>query len=196
MQPRLPDINSSFITWRGKVTTYLDQKKYTDVAGALISKNGLLPSEYRIKISTQLYEEKIKEEVKASCKICGEEFNYHELPIRDKILTYTEQILLGDVNLKVWNCPDPNCKGLNYLDQTDITKTELGNPYYIGVVPEFPEKTSSFIDLNEYHKKVKSWTWQFLAELEHAESRFREEYTPEDYYDIFDDGGKDTGEEA
>ena len=86
MQSRLPDINTAFVKYRNIVTTHLEMNDYTACFGALYALNGLLPDEYRVKISTTEYNKLTKQDIFIKCGNCNLETEYNKIKVFDLIM--------------------------------------------------------------------------------------------------------------
>ena len=82
----------------------------------------------------------------------------------------------------------PKCNKVQRLKDTNVVITKLENPYFLGVVPEPPNKKQGLMDKLTFEKKVVSWVWQMLNELEHKMALFRDDnWTRGDELEDFSD---------
>jgi len=152
------------------------------VFGSLYSWNALLPRnkdedgllKYRIRISDIDYEKATAINSEAQCTKCEACTDYTKIRVFDLIVPLTVEILSGDKTSKVWICP--KCKLENLIIDTDILETHLQEPYYLGIVPKPPTRKEGLSDRGSYDRKVTSWAWNFVAELEEKSTQFREDY--------------------
>ena len=178
-QARLPDINTAFIKYRNEFVSALKRKDYDNMHGALGGLNGLLPEEYRVIISTGKYEELTKTDIEYECSVCTirnnkpVEIPKEELTIFVQYPNSMQRLLFGGSSEKVWQCP--KCQTIHRLSDTNISETKLQNPYFLGVVPDPPEKKVGLIDHLRFDIMVKQWAWQMMNELEHKMAKFRDD---------------------
>lgn len=193
-QAALPDLNTAFIVYRREAITSLKSKRYDACFGALYAINGLLPKEYRVKISTKLYDEKTNLDTIAVCQHCKEQTNYNEINIHDVLLPVAVGIITGLEYEKVWTCT--KCNQVNKLYKTDILEPTIEEPYFVKIVPKPPMRRTGLLDRLSYHKQISRWVWTFLDELEAQMSNYRREYRPmnNDMIDL-DSTINDSGEE-
>ena len=160
---------------------------------AFYAYNALLPLDYQIRISTKEYNKITREDVYVECENCQEidpdnenekavmrqtRILYKDLIIREKLLSSFESSLFEKDHIKVWKCP--KCKKESNLEKTKFTQKVRKKPYYLKVVPEPPQRRDGIMDNKTYHRKISQWAGNFLAELAHQESKFREDYVPKD----------------
>lgn len=170
-QAALPDINTSFIKWRNKITFELECEHYTAVLGSLNNFNACLDEKFTVQISTEAYNEKIAaEKLMCVCSKCKTEQNYKEVKKVIRRNLPIVELITKRKHEDVWICQ--KCSYENLIENTDFIQAKLPNPYYFQVVPD-PPKRSSFLDKKEFHKKFEAWTWTFFGELEHAAQMYR-----------------------
>lgn len=186
VQSRLPDINTSFNTYRTRAIMAIDSKKYTVCVGALYALNGLLPAEYRVEIDDDVFLEKTKTDKYVVCnnKKCNVETDYnlikiHQVPV-DPLVT----LLTKKTKEWVWNCP--KCNTQNAMEQTKVIQTVLKKPYFLKVVPEPPNRQNKNLDRKTFDRKFETWAWTLLDELEERMAQYRD--------DNWDRGGGELGE--
>ena len=154
--------------------TALEADKYTAAIGSLNNFNACLPKEYQVQVSTDLYNEKLKEEkLLVHCKHCGEDIDYRSIKKMLILCTPTEQMITGNSKKNIWLCP--MCKLENLTDKSEFTKAKLPNPYYLGVVPDPPIRKDGILDRWTYHKKIENWCWTMIGELEFKAAKFRDD---------------------
>lgn len=175
-QAALPDLNTAFIVYRREAITSLKSKRYDACFGALYAINGLLPKEYRVKISTKLYNEKTNLDTIAVCYHCKEKTSYNEIEIKVMMLPLILTTITGSETEKVWVCS--KCNNTNKLQKTDIIEPIIEEPYFVNIVPKPPLRKNGLLDRVSYHKEVSRWVWTMLDELEAQMSNYRREYQP------------------
>ena len=193
VQARLPDINTEFITYRREALSCISGKNYSGLFTALYAYNALLPEKYQIKISTKDYNKITKEDIYVECENCTEidpedesdepkerqkRILYKDLIIKERLLPSFEASIKGKDSYKFWKCP--KCKKETILEKTNFKQKVRKKPYYLRVMPEPPARKDGIMDKKSYHRKIAQWAGNFLAELAHQESKFREDYVPKD----------------
>ena len=173
MQSRLPDINTAFVKYRNIVTTHLEMQDYTACFGALYALNGLLPDEYRVKISTTEYNKLTRHDIFVKCNSCQVETDYSKIKVFDLIIPLIETVISGNQHEKVWLCS--SCKHKNKLLKTEMRQTVLQEPYYLHVVPSPGKRRDGLNDRSSYHRKIAVWVWTMIDELEERMSMYRED---------------------
>lgn len=193
-QAALPDLNTAFIVYRREAITSLKSKRYDACFGALYAINGLLPKEYRVKISDSLYKEKTNLETMVICSNCKEKREYNEIKIFDILLPFAVGVISGIESEKAWKCG--KCEKLNKLGKTDILEPVIEEPYFAKIVPKPPMRRHGLLDRVTYHKQFSRWVWTFLDELEAQMSNYRREYQPRNEEQIDSDTSMgETGED-
>lgn len=173
-QARLPDVNTAFIKWRNKIVTALEAEKYTAALGSLNNFNACLPKEYQVQVSTELYEQKLEaEKLMVQCKHCNEQIEYKTIKKMEILCTPQEQLITNHPTKNVWVCS--LCQKENLTIKSEFIKAKLPNPYYLGVVPDPPERKDGILDRFSYHKKIEHWAWTMLGELEFKAAQFRDD---------------------
>jgi len=173
LQSRLPDINTAFNTHRRRVIVAMDQNKFLDTLGALFALNALLPVEYRVIISTQKYNNLTRQDLSAQCVKCQNQIDYSQIKPRKIITTPTMELVSNCKDQTIWICP--KCKTENPTNKTTFTQTVLDKPYYLGVVPDPPNRRDGLIDRFGFDQRYKKWCWQMLYELEEKMAQFRDD---------------------
>ena len=173
-QARLPDVNTSFIKWRNKMATALEAGKYTASIGSVNAFNACLPKEYQVKVSNELYAQELeKAGLSVHCKKCDQDVKY-KLVKRIKVLCDDlERMITGSSYKQVWVCP--LCGTDHLVSNSEFIEDKLPNPYYIGVVPDPPQRKDGILDRHSYHKKIETWIWTIIGELENRAAQFRDD---------------------
>lgn len=191
-QARLPDINTAFIRYRSEVLVGMKKGDWDSMHGSLNGINGLLPQEYQVKISDVKYYEMVKEDIEYECNSCKNNDGTPSNIPKEQIEVFTlypnamQQLLFRGQKEQVWICP--KCNKVQRLKDTNVVITKLENPYFLGVVPEPPNKKEGLMDKLTFEKKVVSWGWQMLNELEHKMALFRDDnWTRGDELEDFSD---------
>lgn len=145
------------------------------VFGSLFAMNALLPSKYRVHISTPDYETvmKDKEKLMGICKYCENLTEEHALkPIR-VLLNFVASYVTSEETRKVWVCI--KCKKTNDLAETHFIQNKLENPSFMKVVPNAPQRHEGLMARNVWHQQIEAWSLQFLAEVEEQVAEFRDD---------------------
>ena len=158
--------------------------------GALNATNALLPPEYRVRISTQEYLQVSKVDTTYECRGCDHISKKEEIQVFYLMPNRIETLLFSQVSQKVWNCQ--HCHRTNKLKLTAITKEQLQNPSFLGVVPNPPER--GVMHIREFERDTETWGLNMQAELEERMAQFRDDHWMRGGEE--DDLGIDGGEET
>lgn len=133
-----------------------------------------MPKEYQVKVSDDLYAQKLEaEKLLVHCKHCNEDIDYRVIKKIQVLCTPSEQMLLMQTRKNVWICP--LCQKENLTGKSEFIKAKLPNPYYLGVVPDPPRRKDGIEDRFVFIKKIEHWCWNMLGELEFAAAKFRDD---------------------
>lgn len=182
MQSLLPDVNTAFITHRRSVIAALQSMDYDKIFGSLNSWNALLPTDklengsykYRILVSDLEYEKLTQITSYAICPHCKNETDYQKLNMIDIENNMVDSILSGEKKSRIWECP--KCHIDVKLKGTAVVENMLQEPYFLGVVPKYPQRKDGLQDRHAFERKVKQWAWNFIAELEEKSTAVRKDY--------------------
>lgn len=174
-QARLPDVNTSIITYRTKITNAIEAKKWSLMKGYLNSFNGTLPPEYRVIISSIEYNKIAKEDYSYVCQSCAAETLKEEIVVFNLLPNAMERLIYEDMPKKVWICT--KCYSIpNELTKTIIKIIKLQNPSFIGVVPDPPDKKRGITDRLQFDVDSEYWGLNLLAEIEERLAKFRDDH--------------------
>ena len=192
MQSRLPDINTAFIKYRNEVIGAIKRLDFNQMHGSLNAINGMLPDQYQVTISTAKYEDLTRTDIQYLCKTCTAnskepvEIPKESIRVFELYPNAMQGLLYGGIKEQVWNCP--NCHTTHILKETEISVTKLQDPYFIGVVPNPPNRKQGLMDKLTFNDKTVAWGWQMLNELEHKMALFRDDnWSRGDDLEGFDD---------
>jgi len=192
MQSRLPDINTAFIKYRNEVIGAIKRLDFNQMHGSLNAINGMLPDQYQVTISTAKYEDLTRTDIQYLCKTCTAnskepvEIPKESIRVFELYPNAMQGLLYGGIKEQVWNCP--NCHTTHILKETEISVTKLQDPYFIGVVPNPPNRKQGLMDKLTFNDKTVAWGWQMLNELEHKMALFRDDnWSRGDELEGFDD---------
>jgi len=191
-QARLPDINTAFIKYRNEVIGAIKRLDFNQMHGSLNAINGMLPDQYQVTISTAKYEDLTRTDIQYLCKTCTAnskepvEIPKESIRVFELYPNAMQGLLYGGIKEQVWNCP--NCHTTHILKETEISVTKLQDPYFIGVVPNPPNRKQGLMDKLTFNDKTVAWGWQMLNELEHKMALFRDDnWSRGDELEGFDD---------
>jgi len=175
MQAKLPDINSAIVRHRGGALVAMaqDPVNYSLAATELSAINSLLPEEYKVKIDSFIYYEKIRAQDVLTCNNCEKEIEHHTLEFYDKQLERELSLLYQIDFIQVWQCPE--CQFENPKDGTKRTIRKFEAPYYTGYIPD-PPKMDSFGNRVAYLIQFQKWFDIALSELESKIGEYRTDY--------------------
>ena len=192
MQSRLPDINTAFIKYRNEVIGAIKRLDFNQMHGSLNAINGMLPDQYQVTISTAKYEDLTRTDIQYLCKTCTAnskepvEIPKESIRVFELYPNAMQGLLYGGIKEQVWNCP--NCHTTHILKETEISVTKLQDPYFIGVVPNPPNRKQGLMDKLTFNDRTVAWGWQMLNELEHKMAKFRDDnWSRGDDLEGFDD---------
>ena len=192
MQSRLPDINTAFIKYRNEVIGAIKRLDFNQMHGSLNAINGMLPDQYQVTISTAKYEDLTRTDIQYLCKTCTAnskepvEIPKESIRVFELYPNAMQGLLYGGIKDQVWVCP--KCLTTHRLKETDISVTKLQDPYFIGVVPNPPNRKQGLMDKLTFNDKTVAWGWQMLNELEHKMALFRDDnWSRGDELEGFDD---------
>lgn len=178
MQARLPDVNTAFVVYRRHALYALGRRDHELAADMLYVFNGLLPEEYRIRVSTPEYRALTQSHNYAICGRCETKVEYGDARHTKIYLDYWERIVRGKDAKEAWQCP--NCQNTNENERTRFVISSRAEPSFLGVVPEPPKRWGHGYSPNTFHGRFASWFSNFLKELEAKAALFRAEWNPAD----------------
>ncbi len=193
-QARLPDINTQYVMLTREAITNFKSRNYSLCIGSLYSLNALMPGEYRVIISDQLYAEKTKTKMFVECLACKEQTELKNVTKFKLIIPTVEKYFSGNEYEEMWSCI--KCKKNNRMALTEPIQEVLQEPYFIHVVPQPPAHKDGLLSRNSYHKYFSVWFWSIFTEIEESMARFRDDnwQKPGEFYEG-EENVKDTGEE-
>jgi len=178
LQAALPDLNSAIIRYRTMISSCLDREDYIGCMGGLYSLNALLPAEYRVKVSTEEFDELTKVSCFMVCGHCSKEFKNTEIKIFDLLLPYDIQCITWQKTEKVWICS--GCKNDNRLKDTEIKQEKIATYNYLHVMPEPPKREDGLMSRKNYRRSMEIWVWTFMGELEERCGKLRHDFMNRD----------------
>ncbi len=213
----LPDLTSTFSYWRKTYDDALISGRWSSMSLALHHMNGALEIEYRIPISSKLWDEQKDGYIVWKCNSCttpetkvinkGEDNEYtKEIEVstcskRKDIQIFSERcsdvvrVLSGLHTRKMWICP--KCQNISSVKSVESQVMEYKQPHYRGCIYEEPDrpKTSLLINRGTYPKTMRNWGRSYSIELERQLAVYRIEYISQHGHDMEDATGyQDTGD--
>lgn len=192
MEAILPDLNTGYIKYRNKILESVDSGKFLNAIGSLYAENGMLPKDYQVKINDDIFNDLIKHNTIVKCNNCTSEYptvkdatkseerqtehNFEDIRVYTSVLDSDLSFILGKDLDKLWLCP--KCNKTNRLTASKFIKTALEKPFFLGVVPNPPQRKDGIDDKQTYYKKIRKWVWNFLDELEYKMGEYRRNYVP------------------
>jgi len=156
------------------ISSCLDREDYIGSMGGLYSLNALLPAEYRVKVSTEEFNELTKVSCYMICKHCSKEFKDVEIKISNLLKPYLFNCLTREKYEKVWRCP--GCKKESKLKDTEFKQEKIGTYNYLHVMPEPPKREDGLMDRRYFKKNMQIWVWTFMGELEERCGKLRHDF--------------------
>ena len=140
-----------------------------------------------------MYAQKLAaEKLLVHCSNCNEDVDYRFVKKLKVLCDSLEQTIIRSKYKNVWICSA--CQKDNNTNTTEFTKAFLPNPYYLGVVPDPPERKDGILDRHTYHKKIEKWCWTMIGELEFKAAKYRDDSWQklvDSGYDIISGGEED-----
>ena len=190
---RLPDINTAWIVYRREAISSWKSGNYDAATGALYTFNALLPIEHQVKISDQLYEEKTKQDITATCNKCEEVVDFRTIKIFKVLMPMTLSIILGSDYEEIWICT--KCNNENSLKNTKLVQNILQEPFHLRVVKKPPQRSGGLMDRRKYPVAFSLWFWSLINELEGEAALYRDENWNRGENQFDEEGIDTTGEE-
>ena len=174
MQARLPDINTTLVTYRTAILKALHQRDHSACTKYLYIYNSILPSEYRVKVDSEAWKAKVESKHFAVCGKCGKETEYS---LAKKAVEYTSSMvamITGQERVHRWWCH--TCQDFRLAEQTDFALDARAEPSLLGIVQEPPKRWGAGYSKHTYHKAYEAWALDFAKELEAKASEYRREW--------------------
>ena len=211
----LPDLSGVFTTWRDSYRKAMVSEDWDNASLSLHNMNGALDVDYRIPISSPMWEEKREDYIIWKCNNCtttetktinkGEDDEYTkeiELPtcsefkdirIYDERCDLTTEILTGKKSIEMWDCP--KCKQSATVSQSKKEMMKYPRPHYRSCIYDEPIKPNGGIAIRHgvYPTQMEIWCRNYSIELEHQLAVYRLEYISKMGHDMEDSGYKDDG---
>ncbi|MBC8501912.1 MAG: hypothetical protein H8D35_02155 [Nitrosopumilus sp.] len=212
----LPDIVSKFGKLYDSYRKHMESGNWVEASLSLHLMNGALDINYRIPISTRLWESKRESWKLWECNNCtttetriinkGEDdessedveisssFEKKDVKIFTEKCSAQVAILSGKKKREMWICP--KCENITSVTSTLKRLQKHENPHYRGCIYDEPitPKTGLMRNRGAYPTAMRKWCTSYAKELEHRMMIYRVEYQKahpdEDYGDYKDEGDK------
>ena len=178
MQAALPDLNTAIIRYRIMITACIEREDYAGAIGGIYALNGLLPEDYRVRVSTEEFNEITKTNISIKCKHCSEEFDFYKIKVWDMLLRLIPSLLRNTKYEKTWNCP--KCEKPNRLIDSEMKQTKISPNVYLHVMPEPLKREQGVLGRTAYHNSMVNWVWTFMGELEERCGKLRHDFLNRD----------------
>jgi len=144
---------------------------------SLSALNADLPVDFKVKISTDQYQQLIQDTITIACTVCKFDCKLVDVVQYEKDLDYLEQILAEKKTERVWKCNE--CKEENLMDVKNIKIIKYQQPFYTGFIPDPPRRKIGIKSRLTFANDFAIWFSIALSELESCISRYRTEYASE-----------------
>ena len=171
-QARLPDINTAFIIYRREAINSWRGERYDAAIGSLYTFNGLLGEPYRIKISNKEFDEKIQDDIVATCEGCNGEIDFKTVKVYNLLLSSISGMISDKQYERCWSC---KCGYTNRLFTTKLIQKVRAEPYYLKVVSKPPKRSEGMMNRTKFKIAFSIWFWSLLNELEASAAKFRDD---------------------
>lgn len=188
MQAKLPDINAALVRYRSVAIESFQNGDDESARMALGNMVALLPDKFKVRVNTDEYNEKVKEKDFMVCLKCKKEIPYENIKREKKLLTNEEQFIkkcsknppLTQEDKEydwIWNCP--KCSHENRYADTELEKEKPSKPYYLGVIPEPPQRNfrNPLMDRMYFTQRFRDWFKTAFQEIESKVGIYRAEYS-------------------
>ena len=168
IQAKLPDVNSAITYYRSTAITNLERKNYPICVTAIRCMNALLPSEYRVRISTEQYEQAELPTIILICTKCKTEIELSKANRFKQPSSFSPELTW------FWKCS--MCKEVMELEAADKIKKIKKNPTFHKIAPDPPPIIPQFGEKGKQIVEFLAWFNVIMPELENQVSLYRTEY--------------------
>ena len=123
MPSRLPDQNSTIMTYRGKALVAMHSENWAEARRSLDCMNKALDPDFRAKYSDEGYEQATVTKLTFRCRDCSTEYDRSEIRILPRFLTKSGRELFptswGDPpvpKIMTWRCTSKDCRAIMPCD--------------------------------------------------------------------------------
>lgn len=174
MQAKLPDINAAIVRYRNNMLHAFDNKEVNTVIFSWSGINSLLPDDYQVEINSEKYNKLVSENKVIACSKCEEKTPYNEVTFQTLLLPTVSSMVSQKTHETVWQCPKCNHENLFKFKQIKIVKYK--EPYFLGVIPDPPERHFGITDRSSFNAKFNKWFKVALDEIECKIGKYRADY--------------------
>lgn len=133
-----------------------------------------MPEDYQVEINTDKYNKLVAENKIIVCPKCEERTPYDAIKIQKVLLSTTSSFITNKNYEYVWVCP--KCKNENIFKRQQIKIVKYKEPYFLGVVPDLPERHFGISDRSTFKTKFNKWFKTALDEIECKIGKYRADY--------------------
>lgn len=173
-QAKLPDVNAGIVRYRSLAIEGFENNDPVLAEMALGNIVALLPAEFKIKINTDEYEAKVREQNFIVCTHCQHENPREEIKPWPLKLYGFSQVLARHDCIYLWNCK--KCHRENELNRSKKVIDRLKNPAYLGIIPDPPKKRYGITDRASFPRQFRDWYKIASKEIESKIGIYRAEY--------------------
>lgn len=197
VQAKLPDVNAAIVRYRSQALESVKTRDYEMAVSSINFINADLPEEYKVQVSTDLYNSIVEDRKIIPCQFCTSketvlkdgkltltgksiptECSLTEIIQYDLEMDWLEQILSGKKSKRVWNCT--KCGKLNDMDVSKIKIKKYQAPFYLKIMPEPPKRKRGIQGRASYDNDFKTWFDIAMSEIESQISKYRAEYAAQE----------------
>ncbi len=174
IQAKLPDINAAIVRYRNNMLHAFDNGEINTVILSWSGINSLLPEDYQVEINTEKFNKLIAENKIIICDKCNERAPYSDIMIKKVMLSATNSFVTQKNYECIWECPKCNYENIFSYKQIKVVKYK--EPYFLGVVPDVPERHFGIGDRSSFKTKFNKWFKIALDEIECKIGKYRADY--------------------
>ena len=193
----------------------MSSRNWDEASLALHNMNGALDSEYRLPISSYLWNSNEDSFLLWKCSNCtttetkvineGQEDEYQkevevpttsrleDIKIYEEICDPVITLLINAKTRKIWICP--KCNHHDPVRNVIAHMMKYPSPHYRGYIYDEPHRAQTGLTSRHglYPRQMEMWCRNYSIELEHRLSEYRLEYIARNGHDMDDSGYKDDG---
>ena len=174
MQARLPDINTTLVTYRSAILKALHLQQHAACTKYLYVFNSILPEEYRVKVDSEAWKQKVASKHIAVCYKCSKETEYSTAKKAPEYTSALVCMITGQKKVNRWFCN--TCGAYRLAELTDFALDVRAEPSLFGIVQEPPMRWGQGYSKHTYHKAYEAWALDFVKELEAKGSAYRRDW--------------------
>lgn len=174
MQAKLPDINAAIVRYRNNWLHAFDAGDHNAVIISISACIALMPDDYKVEINTEKYYRQIKENKIIICEYCKEEHPHDDIKTIPVRVSPLKLMIYRKPCETIWYCP--NCKKPNIYNSRKVRITKFQQPFYLGIIPEPPQRRFGISDRSSFDTKFKNWFEITVCEVESKIGKYRADY--------------------